>query len=132
MVSEIEKINRTANNYILIGPGRWGSRDRFLGVPIKWNQICNAKVIIETCLSDFSVEASQGTHFFHNMISMDAGYFLVDNKSDFDFIDWDWLKKQQIIQKTKHFVHIQLEKPLLVKIDGRSGVSVIFKSDKKK
>ncbi|MCD4818571.1 MAG: hypothetical protein K8S23_07750 [Candidatus Cloacimonetes bacterium] len=130
MVSEIEKINKNVENYILIGPGRWGSRDRFLGVPVKWNQICNAKVIIETTLKDFSVEASQGTHFFHNMISMDTGYFLIDNRSEFDFIDWKWIKKQTVVMKTKHFVHIHLDKPVLVKIDGRTGISIIYKENK--
>jgi hypothetical protein len=127
MTEEIEKLNKKARKYILIGPGRWGSRDRFLGVPVKWQQIKNAKIIIETSLENFVVEASQGTHFFHNLISMKAGYLTVNERSEFDMIDWNWLKSQETVNKTKHFVHKRLAAPLTAKLDGRCGSAVILK-----
>jgi hypothetical protein len=127
MTREIEKLNKQTKKYILIGPGRWGTRDRFLGIPVKWHQIKNAKIIIETSLEDFVVESSQGTHFFHNLISMKAGYLLSDEKSDFDVIDWYWLKQQETVNKTKHFVHKKLKEPITAKLDGRSRSALILK-----
>ena len=88
--------------YILIGPGRWGSRDRFLGIPVQWHEINKAKIIVETGMKDFIVEASQGTHFFHNLISMNTGYFTVPYNSKTDFIDWKWLKNQPIEEKMEY------------------------------
>ncbi len=130
MVYEIEKLNAKLRDekheYILIGPGRWGTRDRFLGIPVKWAQINKAKVIIEVALDGFNIDSSQGTHFFHNIISNNVGYFTV-NSSSKDFIDWDWLKSQKVIEKTKHFNHIRLDKPLIIKIDGKKGVAIGLK-----
>ena len=129
MVSEIDKINREMDGkkYILIGPGRWGTRDRFLGIPVKWNHIYNARIIVETSLEGFLFEPSQGTHFFHNLISSNAGYFVVNHKSENDLIDWNWLANQPVLKKTEHFVHIRMKQPLIIKIDGKKGIGVIFK-----
>ncbi len=84
MASEIEIMNekmlRENERYILIGPGRWGSRDKFLGIPVVWPQISNAKVIVEIGLPDFHVDASLGSHFFHNVTSMNVGYFSVSRR----------------------------------------------------
>lgn len=132
MILEIEKLNekikKTKSKYLLIGPGRWGSSDRFLGIPVRWAQINCAKVIVETSLEKFSVEASQGSHFFHNIVAMEVGYLTVNHNSETGKLDWDWLKKQKVAEKLKYAFHIKLEQELSVKIDGRSGNSVIYKS----
>jgi CheY-like chemotaxis protein len=134
MVNEIDEINQKMkeekHEYILIGPGRWGTRDRFLGIPVKWAQINKAKVIIEVALDDFNIDSSQGTHFFHNIISNNVGYFTVAPKTK-DFIDWDWLKKQEVIQETKFFKHIRVQKPLVLKIDGKKGIAIGYKEGEK-
>ena len=127
-ISELNKRMRAeGRNYILIGPGRWGSRDRFLGIPVKWMDINMAKIIVETGMKNFSVDSSQGTHFFHNLISMDVGYFSIPHHSEVDFVDWDWLKLQNLIEKTDHFLHIQVDHPLVIKMDGYKGLAVIYK-----
>ena len=131
MQQEIEifnaKMAKAGKRYILIGPGRWGSRDRFLGIPVRWPQIDRAKVILETGLKDFIVEASQGTHFFHNLVAMKVGYFTIPYTSRTDFVDLDWLLKQAHIAKGEFFVHIEFDHPLLVRMDGKTGTAVIHK-----
>jgi len=127
-ISELNKRMRAEHrNYILIGPGRWGSRDRFLGIPVKWIDINMAKIIVETGNENFAVDSSQGTHFFHNLVSMDVGYFSISHHSDNDFLDWDWLRFQKIIEKTDHFLHVRVEHPLVIKMDGYKGLAVIYK-----
>jgi len=132
MQKEIAYLNKKMKDlkrqYILIGPGRWGSRDRFLGIPVQWHEINKAKIIVETGMKDFIVDASQGTHFFHNLISMNTGYFTVPYDSKTDFIDWGWLKKQPVEEKTDHFIHIQTDDPTVIKMDGRNGISFIYKN----
>jgi CheY-like chemotaxis protein len=132
MKEEIANFNKIMNEqnreYILIGPGRWGSRDHFLGIPVKWADINKAKIIIEAGLKDFIVDASQGTHFFHNLVSMNVGYFNVPFVSDTDFIKWDWLQSQHVEKRGNYFVHASFSAPLTVKMDGRKGISVIYKS----
>lgn len=131
MKKEIQALNdkmiEENREYILIGPGRWGSRDKFLGVPVHWADIDRAKVIVETGLEDFSVEPSQGSHFFHNVVAMDVGYFSVPYKSNSEFIDWAWLKSRSSEEKTKYFVHIKSDEPFVVKMFGQKGISVIYK-----
>ncbi|MDI3503908.1 MAG: hypothetical protein PWP64_844 [Candidatus Cloacimonadota bacterium] len=131
MQTEIEKFNnkmaKEGKHYILIGPGRWGSRDKFLGIPVRWPQINRAKVILETGLRDFIVEASQGTHFFHNLVAMNVGYFTIPYVSQTDFVDLDWLLNQPHCEKGEYFVHIEFDHPLVVKMDGRTGTAVIHK-----
>jgi len=131
MVAEIEDINRKlksqGSEYILIGPGRWGSSDRFLGVPVNWAQIDQARIIIETSMDEFMVEASQGSHFFHNLVAMNVGYFTVSHNKGIDFIDWDWLKSNKVITRTENFFHIKTNEEMLIKIDGRSGKAAVFK-----
>jgi CheY-like chemotaxis protein len=113
--------------YALIGPGRWGTRDRFLGIPVRWADINQAKVIVEAGMEGFQVDASQGTHFFHNLVAMNVGYFTVPYNEDNSFIDWDWLRNQKIIDETKYFIHVELSANFIVKMDGRSGISLITK-----
>jgi hypothetical protein len=129
MKEEIDKLNeqlrQEGRNYILIGPGRWGSSDRFLGIPVKWSQINKAKIIVEVGLKNFIVEASQGSHFFQNVFAMNVGYFTIPYHED--MINWKWLMSQKPIQRTEHFIHLRHESPFIVKIDGRKGAAVIFK-----
>lgn len=132
MTYELEKLNERMRHenkrYILIGPGRWGTRDRWLGIPVIWAQISNAKVIVETDLEDFRVDASLGSHFFHNVTSMNIGYLTVHQNQGLDFVDWDWLNSQKPHHAAKYFSHIRFKHPLKILMDGRKGISVIYKS----
>ena len=131
MAREIDQLNtslkKAGREYILIGPGRWGTSDRFLGIPIRWSQIDNARVIVETSLKDFNVEASQGSHFFHNLVAMNIVYLAVQSNSKKDRIDWEWLQQQSVIKRFDYAVQVRSSNPLTVKTDGRSGVSIILK-----
>jgi len=129
MAAEIDRINekmmKEGIRYILIGPGRWGSKDKFIGIPVVWSQISNAKVIVEIGLPDFHIDASLGSHFFHNVTSMNVGYFSIDQITDNGTINWGKLKQQKIIEKYRFFRHIRFEKPLLVRMDGKKRIAVI-------
>jgi len=129
MVAEIDKLNykmrQEGRNYVLIGPGRWGTRDRFIGIPVAWPQISNAKVIVEMSLEDFPLDASLGSHFFHNVTSMNVGYFTVQHSSGKDIIDWEILKRQRVLNKTNFFNHIRFADPLTIVMDGKKRMSVI-------
>jgi CheY-like chemotaxis protein len=131
MKKELRELNarmrEEGRGYMLIGPGRWGSRDRFMGVPVRWADISNARVVVEVELDDFRFDASLGSHFFHNITSKGVGYFSVSRAQRSSFIDWDWLKDQHPVEKTEHFVHLQVDRPMIVKMDGRRGISVIQK-----
>jgi hypothetical protein len=113
------------SRYVLIGPGRWGTKDRFLGIPVAWPQISNAKVIVEVDLPDFHLDASLGSHFFHNVTSMNVGYFSINQGSNDGRIDWDKLAGQKVIETGKFFRHIRFEKPLTIRMDGKKGIAVI-------
>ena len=112
---------------MLIGPGRWGTSDRWLGIPTKWNQISSAQVIVEADYGDFSVEPSFGTHFFQNLITFAIAYLTINNASKYNFIDWEWLNSIEPVSETEHVRHIRLEKPLNILIDGRDGKAVVVK-----
>jgi CheY-like chemotaxis protein len=131
MVTELEVLNKMMvskkRKYILIGPGRWGTRDRWLGIPVVWAQISNAKIIVEAALKDFQVDASLGSHFFHNITSMNIGYFNVPYNSGTGFIDWSWLKSHKANTSSKYFVHVNFNEPLIILMDGRKSVSMIYK-----
>ncbi len=132
MVGEIDKINKEldTNNipYILIGPGRWGTFDPFLGIPVKWNNICGAKVMIETGLKNFQIDHSQGSHFFQNITTANIGYFYIKYTSDKDHIDWNWLENSKSIVKETQFIrHIRVDEPFLVIIDGKKREGKIIK-----
>ncbi|MCD4817594.1 MAG: hypothetical protein K8S23_02755 [Candidatus Cloacimonetes bacterium] len=132
MQQEIAKLNQMMKEknkkYILIAPGRWGSRDRFLGIPVKWHEISMANIIIEVGIKGFIVDASQGSHFFHNLVSMNAGYFTVPYNTQDDFIDWDWLQKQKMIYNGDFFSIAESSNPYFIKMDGKKGVSYILKT----
>lgn len=129
MAEEIEKINESmqeANkNYILIGPGRWGTRDRWIGIPVKWHQISNAKIIVETSLDDFPLDASSGSHFFHNVTTMNVGYFTVQPELSKSYVRYNLFETQEVIFEGTYFNHICFKKPLKVEMDGRKRIYVI-------
>ena len=129
MAEEMDKINsemgKAGKKYILIGPGRWGTRDRFIGIPVVWPQISNAKVIVETSLEGFPLDASSGSHFFHNVTSMNVGYFCIQPELSDSFIRYDVLKSQKNIRKTEYFSIVKFDKPLTVRMDGKKRISVI-------
>ena len=130
MAAEIERLNNMMikhnRQYILIGPGRWGSRDRFVGIPVNWSQISNAKVIVEVSLDNYPLDSSLGSHFFHNVTSMNIGYFSVLHSSPTDFVKWEMLKNQKIVHETSFFKHVQFKKPLTILMDGRLKTSAII------
>jgi len=115
--------------YLLIGVGRWGSRDPWLGIPVTWDQVAGAKVIVEAGLRDFKVTPSQGSHFFQNLTSFNIGYFTVNPEDGQDHLDWDWLDAQPAETDTAHVRHLRLAEPLLIKMNGRKGEGVILKRD---
>ncbi|NLI74936.1 MAG: pyruvate, phosphate dikinase [Candidatus Riflebacteria bacterium] len=132
MAREVERINgalkAARRKCLLLGPGRWGTRDRWLGIPINWPQISQARVIVEYALEDFQVDPSLGSHFFHNVTSMNIGYFTVPYGDPPNRIDWTWLRGQPIQDRGEYFVHTALETPLKVVMDGRKSLSVILKN----
>jgi hypothetical protein len=129
MAAEIEQINAVMKkegiHYLLIGPGRWGSRDKWIGIPVNWPQISNAKVIVETSLEGFPLDASSGSHFFHNVTSMNVGYFSVQPELDNSFIHYRKLAVQELIRGTKYLRHVRFETPLKIRMDGRKRLAVI-------
>lgn len=130
MAEEIDALNQQMikynRKYVLVGPGRWGSRDRFVGIPVNWSQISNARVIVEISLRNFPLDTSLGSHFFHNVTAMNIGYFSVQHTSATDFIRWDMLNNLPLIQETKYYRHVRLRKPLNIYMDGRHKTSAII------
>lgn len=113
--------------YLLIGVGRWGSLDPWLGIPVTWEQIAGAKAIIETNFKELSVEPSQGSHFFQNITSFMVGYFTVNAQLGNGFIDWDWLLAKKPHDRKEYTRHIRLKKPILLKMNGRDNKGIILK-----
>lgn len=123
-----EQLKETDTPYILIGPGRWGTRDRLTGIPVLWSDISKARVIVEQGLKDFPLDASLGSHFFHNVTSMNVGYFAVPHESETSFINFDIIKQQPLIGKKEFVRHIRFDKPVTVYMDGRKQTSIIVKN----
>jgi len=119
-----EKMRYQNKNYILIGPGRWGTRDRWIGIPVKWNDISSAKLIVETSFEDYPLEASSGSHFFHNVTSMNIGYCSIHHHSETSFVDYDLLRKQDLVAEYGAVKHIRFKKPLTIKMDGKKRLAV--------
>jgi len=120
-----EKLIAEGKEYILIGPGRWGTRDPFTGIPVVWSQISNAQVIVEMGLEDFPLDASLGSHFFHNVTSMNVGYFSVPFNSHEAFINIELLKKMPVVRHTKFLRHVRFPQPLTVLMDGNKREALI-------
>jgi len=131
LAERLEGLNdafRAANRrYLLLGPGRWGSRDRYLGIPVTWPAISCARLIVEYALPDFQVDASLGSHFFHNVTALNIGYCSVPHPSSTSRIDWDWLRTQPEAARQGALVHTRLEQPLRIRMDGRRGICAAFK-----
>jgi CheY-like chemotaxis protein len=131
IAKQIEKKNEEfladGNNYILIGPGRWGSRDPWLGIPTKWGQISAARVIIESGLENYRIDPSQGTHFFQNITSFRVGYFTINPYIEDGYYDTAYLDQLPATMESEYLRHIRFEKPLRVQVDGRSNKGVIYK-----
>ena len=128
---EIEKINRnfTQNNenYVLIGPGRWGSSDSALGIPVKWPHISAAKVIVETALKGNSIDPSQGTHFFQNLTSFGVGYFTVNEAKEGNICDMDYLNTMPVVEESENVKVVAFDESLVVAINGRKGIGAVLK-----
>jgi hypothetical protein len=133
IATEIDKINRLLmsenRNYILIGPGRWGSSDPWLGIPVKWSNICNARIIVESGLSHYRVDPSQGTHFFQNLTSLGVAYFTINPFQNDGSYDVDFLNEQEAQTENELIRHIRFAAPVVAKIDGRKNIGVILKPE---
>ena len=129
MAKEIEKLNeelqKKGKRFVLIGPGRWGTRDRFIGIPVAWPQISNAKVIVEIGLKNFPLDASLGSHFFHNLTSMNVGYLSIPDNCGNNCINWKLLESQPLVNQTQYFKHVEFEQPLTIIMDGKQMNSII-------
>jgi hypothetical protein len=123
MATEIEAHNRAlveaGRPYLLIGFGRWGSTDPWLGIPVRWDQIAGALGIVEARLPQMNPEPSQGSHFFHNLTSFSVLYFTVPPHASRG-VDWGWLARQEEVARTEHVRHVRTETPLVLRVDGRS------------
>ena len=128
---EIEKINsefvKNAVGYVLIGPGRWGSTDPWLGIPVKWAQISAARIIIESGLKNYRIDPSQGTHFFQNLTSFRVGYFTINPYINEGFYDVGFLNNLDAVYEDIYLRHVRFENPLEIMIDGRKHKGVILK-----
>jgi hypothetical protein len=129
IAAELAQVNRWLVNarvpYLLIGFGRWGSADPWLGIPVSWSAISGARVVVEATSPALSAQLSQGSHFFHNMAGFEVSYFSVGAPAA---IDWSWLTAQPARHETRFLRHIRLDAPLLVKVDGRSGRGVVLRT----
>lgn len=121
------QLKQSKQYYILIGPGRWGSSDSKLGIPVTWDQISQVKFLVEHQLNGFYVDPSQGTHFFQNMTAFRIGYFSIQKIDKLNFIDWSWLNRQPAENETKFLRHLHFPPGLNIRIDGRSRVAIILK-----
>jgi hypothetical protein len=128
---EIEKINslfvKSGKGYVLIGPGRWGSTDPWLGIPVKWPQISAARIIIESGLKNYRIDPSQGTHFFQNLTSFRVGYFTINPYIKEGYYDVDYLNRLASVYEDGYIRHVRFNNPLEIMIDGKSHKGVILK-----
>ncbi|MBP1669409.1 MAG: phosphoenolpyruvate synthase [Bacteroidetes bacterium] len=131
IAAELEKINDTLSglrqNYILIGPGRWGSSDPWLGIPIKWAQISAARIIVESGLENYRIDPSQGTHFFHNLTTFGVGYLTINPYLNEGIYNIGFLNGQPAGYESENIRHIAFAKPLKIEIDGKNNKAVVYK-----
>ena len=127
---EVERINKKfladGKNYVLVGPGRWGSSDSWLGVPVKWPHISAAKLIVETTLKNYSVDPSQGTHFFQNLTSFGVGYFTIDENKGMGFFRKEILDAMPAVEEMPHVRHVRFSKPLHIMMDGMKQEGLVI------
>ena len=126
---EIEKLNKEyldrGTNYVLVGPGRWGSSDSWLGIPVKWSHISAARVIVEVALKNYRVDPSQGTHFFQNLTSFGVGYFTIDENRNDGCFHKATLDAMPAVEETEHVRVVRFEKGLRIMMDGKKGEGVV-------
>lgn len=131
LAGELERLNdefrAVGGKYVLLGPGRWGSSDQHLGIPVAWASISCAQAIVEYAMENFQADASLGSHFFHNVTSLNIGYFTVPYPRGTSILDWDWLRRQPEVKRMGSLVHTRVETPIQVVMDGRRSSSVILK-----
>ena len=127
---EIEKLNRKfldeGKHYVLVGPGRWGSSDSWLGIPVKWPHISAARVIVEAGLSNYRVDPSQGTHFFQNLTSFGVGYFTINAYMNDGIYNKEYLDTLPVVEETKYLRHVRFENPIVIKMDGKKKLGVVL------
>ena len=131
VADDIERINRKfladGKNYVLIGPGRWGSSDHYLGVPVKWPHISAARVIVEVALKNYNIDPSQGTHFFQNLTSFGVGYFTVDtNIEEGGFVNKEILDAMPAVEETQYVRHVRFDRPLRILMDGKKQEGAVL------
>lgn len=129
---DVEKMNKQftdeQKNYVLVGPGRWGTSDPWLGIPVKWPHISNARVIVESGLENYRIEPSQGTHFFQNLTSFGVGYFTINPyEKNGGIFDEKFLNTLPVVQETQYLRHVRFESPIVIKIDGKKNLGVVLK-----
>jgi CheY-like chemotaxis protein len=128
---EVARLNRRlaaeGRSYVLVGVGRWGSSEPYLGIPVSWDQIANVRTIVEAGFRDFTVTPSQGTHFFQNLTSSNTGYFTVNPDAGDGEVDWGWLAAQPAVEETACVRLLRFDAPVVVKVDGRTNEGVILK-----
>lgn len=129
MAREIGYLNdlmmKENRRYVLIGPGRWGTRDKFIGIPVQWSEISNAKLIVEMSLPGFPLDSSLGSHFFHNVTSMNIGYLSVQDGSSVDFINWEAIRGLELVRSTTYFRQMRAPRPLDIRMNGKKRVAVV-------
>ena len=133
IAKEVEQINakfiKEKKNYVLVGPGRWGSSDPWLGIPIKWSQISQARLIVESGLDKYRIDPSQGTHFFQNLTSFRVGYFTINPYMDDGYYDIEYLNQQPAIFETEYMRHVEFKSPIKIKIEAKRNLGIILKPE---
>lgn len=130
LIDEVNsRFEKQDKNYILIGPGRWGSSDPWLGIPINWSQISAAKIIVESGLENYRIDPSQGTHFFQNLTSFKVGYITINPYMEEGYLDVDYLGEQNVVYEDAYLKHVSFKEELLIMIEGKNNKAVIFKNN---
>ena len=122
-----EKFLAEKKNYVLVGPGRWGSADPWLGIPVRWPQISAARLIVESGLENYRIDPSQGTHFFQNLTSFNVGYFTINPYIKDGYYDLEFLSAQPAFYEDEFIRHIRFEGPIRIEIDGKKNLGIVYK-----
>ena len=122
-------LNAENRPYLLIGVGRWGSNDPWLGIPVEWDEISGARAIVEAGFRDFRVTPSQGSHFFQNLTAFQIGYFTVNPDAGEGSLDWEWLSSQTAVEEQGCVRHLQFSQPLRITMNSRTSQGMIFKPE---
>ena len=115
------RLARKGRPYLLVGPGRWGTSDPSLGIPVDWSEVSGARVLVELELSGLGLEPSQGSHFYHNLLALKVGFFSLNLRKEEHTFDLDWLESQATVSEEDGVRHVEVDEPIIVRIDGKSG-----------